>query len=173
MSLRISSLLLLFLATLSFVRPASASSLSVVYRFNQNSGSGDNAASSISGPGILPNGGGGTSCTWCFAGQFENAGTKLNPFISYLDFSPIFGTFQGITGINPNSNFGTGSTVLNAESFMFPMHVDGSMFTITVPAAMGVIHIWNGTISQEFHVTPGKLSLTFFFGGGQYSFSNG
>jgi len=168
MSLRMSSLVLVLLATLSFVRPARADSLSVVYNFIINSGSGDNASGSIIGPGTSIGTGGGTGCNWCFIGTPFNPGTTLNPSIYYLDFGSYFtGVFKG-TIIDP-SNFSIGSTTLTAGSFTFPSFVNGGTFTITVPSSMGIIHIFDGAQTKAFEVKPGQLTLTFLFG---YEFNN-
>jgi hypothetical protein len=168
MSLRTSSLVLLLLATLSFARPASAGSLSVVYPFVVNYGGGDNAGSaSITGPGTsISTGGGGTGCSWCFAGTFLSPGTTLSPSIYYLDFSSFFsGVFHGTT-IDP-STFFIGGTTLSAGSFTFPSFEKGGIFTITVPASMGMIYVHNGTQTFIYQVQPGQLRLTFGFGSNQ------
>lgn len=182
MSLRMSSLVLVLLATLSFVRPASAGSLSVLYNFVPNSG-GDNAAGYVVGPGISIGTGGDTGCSFCFPGTFFNPGTTLNASISSLDFGSYFtGVFQG-TVIDPNNplNFSIGSTTLTAGSFTFPSFDKDGTFTITVPASIGIIHIRNGSQTQAFEVKPGQLTLTFDFSsspyaspfGPAYYFSNG
>lgn len=171
MSLRMSSLVFLLLATLSFVRPARADSVSVVYNFLINDGSGDNAAGSIIGPGTLIGTGGGTGCNWCFVGTSFSPGTTLNASIYYLDFGSYFtGVFKG-TIIDPN-NFSIGSTTLTAGSFTFPSFVNGRTFTIIVPASMGSINIFNGTQVLPFQVASGQLKLTFESGGQQYFFDN-
>jgi hypothetical protein len=172
MSLRMSSLVFLLLATLSFVRPARADSLSVVYNFLINSGSGDNAAGSISGPGTLIATGGGTGCNWCFVGTSFSPGTTLNASISFLDFGSYFtGVFKG-TIIDPN-NFSIGSTTLTAGSFTFPSVVNGGTFSVTVPASMGSINIFTGAQILPFQVAPGQLKLTFGFDDQQYFFEDG
>ena len=172
MSIRTGSLVLLLLATLSFVRPARADSLSVSYHFILNDAGGDNASSTITGPGTLIHTGGGTGCSWCFAGTFFSPGTTLNPSIIDVEFGEFqTGVLNG-TPIDP-LNFGIGSTTLTAGSFTFPPFVKGGTFTITVPASMGIINLNNGTQSFAFAIKPGQLRLTFGFGSQQYWFQSG
>jgi len=173
MNIRVNSIVLLLLGSLMCVPAARADSLSVRYHFIANDGSGDNASSLIVGPGTSIATGGGTGCEWCFVGTFFNPGTTLNPSINYVGFGSFFfkGTFQGTT-IDSNY-FGVGSTTLTAGSFTFPPFVEGSTFTITVPASMGTINIFNGTQVFPFTVKPGQLRLTFAFGGQQYWFQSG
>jgi hypothetical protein len=173
MSLRMSSLVLLLLASLMFfVRPAKADSLSVVYYINLNGGSGDNAASLISGPGTLMFTGGGTVCGgYCTPGSFA-PGTTLNASIPLLDFgNSAIGVFRG-ANIDPNSTFSVGGTSLVAGSFTFPSFQNGVYFTVTVPASMGTIHIFTQTQTFPFQVAPGQLRLTFEFDSGRYYFDN-
>jgi len=163
MSLRASSLSLLLLAMLSFTSFARADSLAVTYWFSPNIGTSNNAAAYITGPGTLINTGGNTGgCPWCSAGTAVAPGGRIDLSVSYLDFGSYFtGTLNG-AAIDPN-NFSIQSTFLTVSTFTFPLFHQGGLFTITLPASMGTIHLFNGTQTQAFGVIPGQLTLTFLF----------
>ncbi len=161
MSLRMSSLVLVVVATLSLARPAKADSLSILYFFNANSGSGDNATGIIFGPFTSIPTGGSTGCSWCFGTPLV-PGATVNASIPYFDFGSFFtGVFQDT--LIDSSNFSVGSTSLTAGSFTLPISVSGGTFTISVPASLEIIHIFNGTQTQAFGSMPGELKLTFLF----------
>ena len=175
---RLSWALLVLVAMFSFAGAMRAETVSVSasYNFVPNLGSGDNAASTLTGRDTFIGGGGSTGCFWCMGAAFS-PGQSINASLYYLDFGSFFtGRFKGMI-IDP-STFSLGSTTLTAGSFTFPLFEKSGMFSIVVPASMGVIHGQFGGEPLLLNVLPGQLKLNFSFSPGgsgsppEYFFEN-
>ncbi len=129
-----------------------------------NDGTGDNLGGAIYGSGVSLIVGGGTPYYWFnnvdgFAPGSGGGGSTT------IYFDSVVGT---IGSHSYDGNLSIGAATLNADSFTFP--TDGSGFTISVPASIGLIVLTGCTDSgcKTFNVSTnsGVLTLSFDYDAG-------
>jgi len=139
--------------------------LSVNLNIYPNDGTGDNLGGTIFGPGVSLTVGGGTPYYWFnnvdgFAPGSGGGGSTT------IFFDSVFGTI-GSKSYDPSDLFIDAAT-LNAGGFTFP--TDGSGFTISVPASIGLIVLTGCTDTgcRTFNLITrsGELTLSFEYDAG-------
>jgi len=158
----------------AFANSVNLSNLSVNFSVSPNFGSGDNIGGMIFGPGqVNLYVAGGTPGYW-----FSDGGQYMPGSMGGGDTTIFYDTFFGnigSTGLGGENGFIFASS-LYTGTFTFP--TNGENFTVTMPAFLDPITIYNCTSSSTcttftLQARPGTLTLSFNYFNGSYYANSG